>query len=279
MTQLDRAMHFRRLHEVGHGTILLLPNAWDAMSARIIEDAGAPAIATTSCGVSWALGRPDGQGLSRDEMIEAVRRIAGVVKVPVTADIEGGYGTGTPSDVLETVKRVVDAGAVGINLEDTPGRNGSVLVAPREQAERITAARAAAQATGVPVFVNARIDVYLFQVGDPAGRVDETISRARIYADAGADGIFVPGVVDPETIGRMVEAIGVPLNVMAGPGAPTTAELAALGVARVSVGPGIARAVATHIRRAAAELLAAGTYEALRDGAPFAEINDLFVTT
>lgn len=279
MTQLDRAMHFRRLHEGAPESILLLPNAWDAMSARIIEDTGAPAIATTSCGVSWALGRPDGQGLTREEMIEAVRRIAHVVKIPVTADIEGGYGTGTPRDVLETVKRVVDAGAVGINLEDTPGRNGSVLLAPREQAERITAARAAAQATGVPVFVNARIDVFLFQVGDPAGRADEAISRARTYADAGADGIFVPGVVDPVTIGRMVEAIGVPLNVMAGPGAPTTAELAGLGVARVSVGPGIARAVATLIRRAAAELLAAGTYEALRDGAPFAEINDLFVAT
>lgn len=276
MTQLDRAIHFRRLHE--GGAMLLLPNAWDSMSARIIEDAGAPAIATTSCGVSWALGRPDGQGLSRDEMIEAIWRIAGVVRVPVTADIEGGYGEGTPRDVAETLKRVVDAGAVGVNLEDTPGRDGSVLLSPREQAERITAARAAAQASGVPVFLNARIDVYLFQVGDPAGRAEETISRARTYADAGADGIFVPGVVDKETIGRIVEAISVPLNIMAGPGAPTTAELAELGVARVSVGPGITLAVATHIRRAATELLAAGTYEELRDGAPFAETNALFVT-
>lgn len=268
----DLAATFRRLHRPQNGAILVLPNAWDALSARVIEHAGARAVATTSAGVSWALGRPDGQAVTRTEMIEAVRRIARAVQVPVTADIESGYGSGSPDDVAETVRAVVDAGAVGINLEDAPGR-GAPLMSPEEQATRIAAARAAG---GPDLFINARVDVYLRQVGAEAARPDETVRRARAYAAAGADGVFVPGVVDAPTIGRLAEAIDAPLNIMASPGAPTIAELARLGVARVSVGPAITRAAMATIRDAARELLRGGTYDSLADGIPFAEANALF---
>ncbi len=269
----DLATAFRRLHHPGDGSILVLPNAWDASSARVIEQAGARAIATTSAGVSWALGRPDGEGLTRAEMIEAVRRMAGSVRVPVTADVESGYGTGSPEDVAETVRAVVDAGAVGINLEDAPGRAGAPLLRPEEHAVRIAAARAAG---GPALVINARVDVYLRQVGAESGRFDETVRRARLYTEAGADGVFVPGVVEAGTISRLVKAIGAPLNIMASFGAPSVGELADLGVARVSVGPAIARAAMATIRAAARELLDAGTYDAIAGGVPFAEADSLF---
>jgi 2-methylisocitrate lyase-like PEP mutase family enzyme len=275
MTSDDRATAFRRLHQPEAGAILVLPNAWDALSARVIEQAGARAIATTSAGVSWALGRPDGQGVTRREMVEAVRRVVRAVRVPVSADVESGYGTGTPEEVEETVRGVLDAGAVGINLEDAPGR-GQPLLAPEEQQARIAAARGAAGGTGL--FINARVDVYLRQVGPEAGRFDETVRRARAYSAAGADGVFVPGVGDAATIGRLAAAVGVPLNVMARPGAPSVGELARLGVARVSVGPAITLAVMAVIRRAAAELLEGGTYEAMADGMSFADANGLFAS-
>ena len=154
----QRADAFRRLHQREAGSILVLPNAWDAMSARVIEEAGARAIATTSAGVAWALGRADGEGLTRDQMINAIERIARVVRVPVTADVERGYGDGTPADVAETVRRVIGAGAVGINLEDAPGRDGATLMEVDEQGERIAAAREAASGEGVELFINARVD-------------------------------------------------------------------------------------------------------------------------
>jgi 2-methylisocitrate lyase-like PEP mutase family enzyme len=269
----DLAAAFRRLHRSPDGAILVLPNAWDALSARVIEHAGARATATTSAGVSWALGRADGQGVTRGDMVEAVRRIVRAVRVPVTADVESGYGSGSPEDVAETVRAILEAGAVGINLEDAPGHGGEVLLRLEEQEARISAARAAG---GSDLFINARVDVYLRQVGAESARLDEAVRRARAYIAAGADGVFVPGVVDAPTIGRLAGAISAPLNIMAGPGAPSVAELARLGVARVSVGPAITRAVMATIRDAARELLAAGTYDALAGGIPFADANGLF---
>jgi 2-methylisocitrate lyase-like PEP mutase family enzyme len=277
ITRSDRAASFRRLHDRAGGKILVLPNAWDAMSARVIEQAGAAAIATTSAGVAWGLGRPDGHGATREEVLGVVRRIVEAVRVPVTADVEGGYGDASPEDVAETVRGVVAAGAVGINLEDGPGRNGAPLLEPAEQAARIRAARKAAGDAGL--FINARTDVYLRGVGPEAGRLEETLRRAKAYAEAGADGLFVPGVVDAATIERLAAGAGLPLNIMAGPGAPEIGELARLGVARVSVGPGITLGAMAYVRRAAEELLAAGTYQALRGGMPFPEANGLFGTT
>jgi 2-methylisocitrate lyase-like PEP mutase family enzyme len=275
MTQRDRAAAFRRLHQREAGAILVLPNAWDVMSARLVEEAGARAIATTSAGISWSLGRADGQGLSRAEMLDAVRRIAGAVRLPVTADVEGGYGKGTPDEVAETVRGVLAAGAVGINLEDALGLSGQPLRTADDQAARISAARAAAKAEGVELFINARVDVYLMEVGAPETRFDEAIRRARAYVAAGADGVFVPGVIDAPTIRRLAGAVGAPLNILAKPGAPSAGELYELGVARVSAGSGITSAAMALIRRAAAELLGPGTYETLRGGVSHAEANAL----
>jgi 2-methylisocitrate lyase-like PEP mutase family enzyme len=273
MSRTELAAAFRDLHRPRTGAILVLPNAWDALSARVIEHAGARAIATTSAGVSWALGRPDGQGVTRTDMVEAVRRIAEAVQLPVTADIESGYGSGSPEDVAETVRAVVAAGAVGINLEDAPGRGGEPLLRPEEHGPRIASARAVG---GPELFINARVDVYLRQVGEESARIDETVRRARAYVAAGADGVFVPGVMDAPTIGRLVEAIDAPLNIMASSGAPSVRELASLGVARVSVGPSITQAAMAKIGAAARELLDTGTYDAMADGVPFPEANGLF---
>lgn len=273
MRQTERATAFRRLHAQ---RILILPNAWDAASARVIEHAGALAIATTSAGVSWTHGRGDGQKLDRAGMIETVRSIAEAVDVPVTADIEGGYGTGSPQDVAETVRAVLDAGAVGVNLEDSPGRSGGPLLEPGEQAERIRAAREAAQAEGVDLFLNVRTDVYLAAVGEPEERVDAVIRRAAVYLEAGADGIFVPGVTDGETIAAIIMAVDAPINVMAGPGAPSVPELEDMGVARVSLGPAVMLAALGLVHRAAHEVLTGGTYQELEQGLSFGQVNGLF---
>lgn len=276
MTQHARAELFHRLHAPDADGILVLPNAWDAMSARMVEEAGARAIATTSAGVSWALGRRDGHGLAREDMLDVVRRIVATVRVPVTADVEGGYGAGTANDVAETVRGVIGAGAVGINLEDTSGSDATSLIGTFEQAKRISAARKAAEAEGVRLYINARTDAYLYAIGAPEGRFDESERRARIFMDAGASGVFVPGVIDAPTIGHLASAIAAPLNILAAPGAPSIAELKDLGVARVSVGGALARSVMAHVRDAARELFQQGTYDALRGGIPFSEANGFF---
>jgi 2-methylisocitrate lyase-like PEP mutase family enzyme len=271
MNQRERAAHFRRLHQGQRP--LVLPNAWDAASARVIELAGAPAVATTSAGVSWVLGRGDGQGLDRGEMLEAVGRIVRAVSVPVTADLESGYGEGTPAEVAETVGAAIDLGVVGINLEDSIGGE---LLPPERQVERIEAARSAAQAAGIDLVINARTDTYLFGAGALDGRQGDTVRRGRAYRAAGADCVFVPGVVDPETIAALVGAIGGPLNIMVGPGAPPVSELARLDVARVSVGPAITQAALEATSRAARELLEHGTYFSMEAALPFAEANGMF---
>ena len=275
MTQHDLARHFRQLHAPNADALLVLPNAWDAMSARLVEAAGASAIATTSAGISWALGFPDGQGLTREAMASAVRSIVHAVRLPVSADVESGYGDGSPEAVAETVRAIVAAGAVGVNLEDSPGVNGAPLLDITSQTERFAAAREAAIATGVDVFINARIDTYLRKVGDEESRYDETVRRARAYVAAGADGVFVP-LAPVDVIAGLVAAVGAPLNVIAGPGSPSVAELRALGVSRVSVGPGLARSVMAHIRASALELLGAGTYSTLAQQIASPEANALF---
>ena len=219
--QHAKAAALRALHG---GGIFVLPNAWDAGSAVMIAAAGAQAIATTSAGVSWSLGRPDGQNLSREEAVAAVARIAAAVDLPVTADIEGGYGS-DPADVAATVAAVIEAGAVGINLEDS-GAPGGGLFDPAAQAARIRAARAAAADAGLPeLVINARTDVFLFQIGQPEGRLDDVLARAAAYAAAGADSLFVPGLLDLGTLATLTGAVALPVNVMVGPGAPDVAAL------------------------------------------------------
>ncbi|SES40640.1 isocitrate lyase/PEP mutase family protein [Actinokineospora terrae] len=267
--QRGRAETLRALHD---GT-LVLPNAWDAASAAVIALAGAAAIATTSGGVAWSAGRPDGHGLTRAEMAELVGRIAGAVDVPVTADIEGGYGP-APRDVAETVTAVIAAGAVGINLEDSQAPGGPLFDA-QAQAERVAAARAAATEAGLPeLWINIRTDVYLFGIGEPEGRLADVLARAEAYAAAGADSLFVPGLVDLDTLAELVKESPLPVNVMVWPGAPTVAELVAVGVRRVSVGTATAQAAYAVAHRAAVELLEQGTYESLAGGLDFGVLNN-----
>ncbi|WP_250285155.1 isocitrate lyase/PEP mutase family protein [Frankia sp. CiP1_Cm_nod2] len=270
--QRTRAELLRSLHDSG---VLVLPNAWDAGSAALIAQAGAKAVATTSAGVAWSVGRPDGQHLTRAEAVEQVRRIAAVVDVPVTADVEGGYGP-APEDVAATVEAVVAAGAAGVNIEDSQAPGGP-LFDVAAQAERLRAARSAAARAGLPeLLVNARTDVFLFGIGEPGGRLADVLARAAAYAEAGADSLFVPGLLDLDVVATLVTASPLPVNVMAGPGAPSIAEFEAVGVRRVSVGTAISQAAYSVAQRAATELLVKGTYTELEGALDFGGINGLF---
>jgi len=255
----EQAALLRSLHVPGRP--LLLANAWDAASARVAEAAGAPVVATTSAGVAWSLGTRDGDALDREAAVAAVRRVVAAVSVPVSADIESGFG-GDPAGVAETIRGVVAAGAAGVNLEDGLRPVG-------EAAARMAAARSAARREDL--FLNARIDTFLRGDGDFA----ETVARAEAYLAAGADGIFVPGAIDPEVVGALVAKIPAPVNVLAWPGAPTVAELAGLGVARVSLGSGVAEAAYAVMRRATLEMFASGTYREIENAIAYGELNGL----
>jgi 2-methylisocitrate lyase-like PEP mutase family enzyme len=273
-TELKRkADVLRSLHDRTH--ILVLPNAWDAAGARIFEKAGFPAIGTTSAGIAWALGCPDGERIGRDETAEFVSRICRAVSVPVTADMEAGYGP-KPSDVAATVRAVIAAGAVGLNLEDGRHDSTSGLWDIDEQVGRLRAARAAAEAAGVGIVINARTDVYLHGIGAEGERFDHTVRRANAYREAGADCLFIPGVRDAAVIGALARAINGPINILAGPGSPSIPELQKLGVARVSVGSGPMRAALTLLRRIAEDLRGPGDFTSFgRDVVSHAEVNRL----
>lgn len=265
MPQAEKTALFRKLHQ-GPG-ILVLPNCWDVAGARIFEDAGFPAVATSSAGVANSLGYPDGQRISRDEMIWMVRRVAKALQVPVSADMESGYG-----DPVATARAVVDAGAIGMNLEDVTGDDASFLVDLEAQARIIERIR-----SEVDLVINARTDIYLLGIGDPATRFDCTVERLNAYRQAGADSLFAPGVRDAETIGKLARAVHGPLNILAGPGVPAIAELERLGVRRVSIGSGPMRASMGLTRRIAQELRDQGTYASMTEGAMFyADANRLF---
>jgi 2-methylisocitrate lyase-like PEP mutase family enzyme len=262
-TQRAKAEAFRAMH-VG-SRILVLPNAWDAMSARVIEEAGARAIATTSAGVAFSVGYPDGEAMPRDEMIAAIARIARVVTVPVSADIESGFAHDARG-VADTVRRVIEAGAVGINLEDQLHDGTKSLYDIEVAVERIRAAREAASSSGVPIVINARTDVYLLAIGEESARFDHAVRRANAYRRAGADCLFIPRVAKPVDIARIVPALEGPLNLLVSPGIPPVSQLERLGVARLSAGTSPTLAAMSTTRKVAAELLEAGTYESMFDG-------------
>jgi len=268
--QKSKAMAFRAMHRGPR--ILVLPNAWDVASARVFEEAGYGAIATTSGGVAFSLGYPDGQKITREEMLARIGRIARATKVPVTADVESGYGA-RPEDAARTAADVIAAGAVGMNLEDATGDSSHPLFDLPLQLEKIHAVREAALKTGVLLVLNARTDVYLAQVGDPDKRYDETLRRLAAYRDAGADCVFLPGVADPATIGRIVQDVKCPVNILVGPGSPTVPELEKLGVARISIGSSAMRATLGLVRRIAEELKTTGSYASLEGGIPYADVN------
>ena len=258
---VELANQLRSLHHQRRP--LVLPNAWDAGSAQAVERAGAKAVATTSSGVAASFGMRDGE-VPVDEMFLMVLRIAGAVRVPVTADLEAGHGL-TPEALVEEMLR---AGAVGLNLEDTDWTAPvPVLVDLEVQAERIAAVRSAARAAGVPVVINARVDLFLRREGEPRDLLDEATARARAYVAAGADCVYPIGLADPGAIGRFVRRVDGPVNILLRPGAPPLAHLRRMGVRRISVGGGLWRHAQLMTESLARRLLSG-------DGGPFAEIGE-----
>jgi len=252
-----------RLRELHRGTkILILLNVWDVASARLIESMGLPAVATSSAAVANSLGYADGERISRGEMLAVVRRISAAVKVPLTADMEGGY-CNLPEGMAETAHELLEAGAVGLNLEDS--HQERKLVDVSLQQEKLRALKEAGRTEGVDLVLNARTDPYLLKDAGDTWRIEETVCRARAYRDAGADCIFVPGLSDAETIRRLLEESPGPLNVLAGKGGLPVPELERLGVARLSLGSGPARAALAAFRRIAREVLDQGTYHSMTE--------------
>jgi 2-methylisocitrate lyase-like PEP mutase family enzyme len=274
MDQVAKARLFQQMH-LGP-EILVIANAWDGASARVFEEAGIRAVGTGSAGIAFSHGYPDNEFIPREVLIKATEEIVRSVDVPVTADILNGLGDGI-DDAIETLMEVIDVGAVGINLEDSTEVGGPRLVDVELQVEKIHALCAAAENSGVPIVVNARTDSFWLKVGDEKQRLRESIARANRYREAGAHCLFVPSVVDRETIRTLAAEIDGPLNILTVPGCPPIAELQALGVRRVSEGSGPMRAAMMLARRIARELLESGTYTRFHaDAIPYAEANRLF---
>ncbi|MEA2692235.1 MAG: hypothetical protein QOJ16_1622 [Acidobacteriota bacterium] len=272
-TPSERAVRFAELHR--GPALLVLPNAWDVPSALVFEAAEFPAVATTSAGLAWAWGYRDGEGIPLAKLVETVERMTAVLRVPLSVDFEAGFGR-TAAEIAAAVRAVIAAGAVGINLEDRDFSGSTPLRDLNLQCEILRAVREAADGTGVPLFVNARTDIYLGQIGEPGGRRAHTVERLRAFVAAGADGVFVPALSDPEDIQAVVDGAGAPLNVLALPGVPAVPRLAELGVARLSLGSGAMRAVYGKLREVAAELKGPGTFETFTEGAiPYAEMQGL----
>lgn len=253
---------------------LLLVNVWDIASARIIEQAGFPAIATTSAGVAFARGFPDGQKIHSDLMMSAIAQIAQAVHVPVTADVEAGYGN-TAERAARTARNVIFGGAVGMNLEDATGEIERPLADLSLQIEKIRAIRETATKYEIALVLNARTDVYLLQVGEAAKRYDETLRRLHAFRNAGADCVFAPGLRDAAIIARLVKDLNCPVNILAVPSALSVSELTALGVKRISLGSGPMRSSLGHLRRVAEEVKTVGTYKTMECAPSHAEMNEL----
>jgi len=272
--QTELARQFLALHD-GRKT-LVLPNAWDVASARIFEEAGFPALATSSAAVAFALGYPDGQKISRGEMLGVVHRIAEAVGIPVTADMEAGYGVKS-EEIAETAREVLAAGAVGMNLEDAIVDMPDSLADVNLQKEKIRAVVETSARAGVPFVLNARTDVFLASIGPAETRLARTIERLNAYRDAGAQCLFAPGVKDKETIAQLVKGVRGPLNILGTAGTPPVADLEKLGVARVSVGSGPMRATLGLLARMARQLREEGSFSLMTDGAmTYADANRLF---
>jgi len=269
--QAAKAEAFRALHR--GPPLLLMANAWDAVTARLFEAEGFAAVATTSGGVSWAVGYADGEAAPWDEVVGQTARIAHAVKVPVTADIEAGFGA-TPADVARSIADIIGAGAVGVNLED--GTPGPVPIRPVDEAvARIRAARKAASAAGVPIVINARTDLYLKQIGDEAGRFDEAVVRGRAYLAAGADCFYPIGLRDPATMGRLVQALKAPININVRAGWPSVAELEALGVARVTTATQLTLVALAATRDVARAIKTTGKFDAINPAIAHPEMQQL----
>jgi 2-methylisocitrate lyase-like PEP mutase family enzyme len=225
--------------------------------------------------MAFSLGYPDGQRISRGEMLDAVARITRAVQVPVTADLESGYGK-TPEEIADFTRAMISAGAVGLNFEDITGDDESSHVELGLQVKKIRAIRETSAALGVPLVINARTDIYLMPIGPEATRFERTVERLHAYHDAGADCLFVPGLCDGEIIAKLVKTLGAPLNILASQGCPSLDELEKIGVARVSAGSSAMRAAMGAFQRVAKDWLAHGSYDSLQQvTVPYAELNSM----
>ena len=271
-SQAEKAETFRALHRSARA--LVLPNAWDVPSARVFEDAGFPAVATSSAGIMVSHGYPDGEEMPRRELVSAVARIAERITIPLSADVVAGYGR-TLRDVASTVRMVLDAGAIGINIEDLrPSHDG--LVRLDSQLQRLESVRRVAKETGIPLVINARTDALRNAPGEENERLREAIRRAVAYRDAGADCVYPMGLTDAGSIATFVDALRCPVNVMVRKGLPPLAELEKLGIKRVSFGPSASYAALGLLKRASREVLDSGKFDLLVDGAlSFDELNRL----
>lgn len=270
--QRAKAQTLLELHHTGRPVLLI--NAWDVVSARIVEDLGAPAVATTSAGVAWAEGHADGQQISREHMLQRIAKIASAIKVPLSADLEGAYGD-TVADAQSTARGAIEAGAVGLNIEDAR-HDGRTLLETNAHAARVKAMRKTATQLGVPLVINARTDVFLAKIGeDDTWRLAEALRRGNAYLDAGADCVFVPGVSDRATIGALVAGLHGPLNVLATATTPPVSTLAELGVARVSLGSGAMSAILANFSDLVQRMHDDGDFHFLSDRLTHSELNEL----
>ena len=265
---------FRELHN--RKDILVLPNAWDVPSARVFEDEGFPAVATSSAGMMVSLGYPDGETIPQREFDTAVRRISQALSIPLSVDVVGGFGD-TPGSVAKSVRTVIRTGAVGINIEDFVHSTKKLLQVGK-QVERLRELLRLREALKVPFVINARTDALRFAPGDDDEKMEEAIKRAVAYRDLGVDCVYPMGLTDAASILRFVRALDFPTNVMVRKGLPTVPELKRLGVARVSFGPTASYAAMGLLRRASREVREKGTYDSLIEGAiTFDELNSLAV--
>ena len=271
-SQAEKAEAFRRLHD--RRSVLVLPNAWDVPSARVFEDEGFPAVATSSAGLMVSLGYPDGEEIPRRELFAAIGRMGRVLSIPLSADVVGGFG-GSPEAAARSVKAVVKAGAVGINIEDFV-HSAKRLLPVEKQVARLRALVRLRDSQRVHFVINARTDALRFGAGDADAKLEEAIRRGKAYRDIGADCVYPMGLADAESISEFVKALDFPVNVMVRRGLPPVQELQRLGVARVSFGPSASYAAMGLLKRASREVREKGTYDSLLEGAiSFDELNAL----
>jgi 2-methylisocitrate lyase-like PEP mutase family enzyme len=251
----ERAERLRALHHAPEP--LILPNAWDAASARLVQDAGFPAVATTSSGVAASLGWPDGEQMPLDEVFGAVARIARVLDVPLTADLEAGYGL----DAAALVQRMLEAGAVGCNLEDTDHAAGKVLRDPHAQAEWLSSVKQAGRSAGVDIVLNARVDIFVRRHTETDTDIQEAVQRARLYLEAGADCVYPILCHQESTVTALVQSIQGPINIFALPDLPPAAHLAELGAKRISFAGRLQRAAMAQLQRSLQAITAGQTLD------------------
>jgi len=257
-----KAERFRALHK-GPNT-MILPNAWDVISAKMFEECGCEAIGTTSAGIAMSLGYPDGQEIPFETMLRIIKNMVNAVDVPVSADLESGYGE-TTKEVLDTIEQVISAGLVGINLEDATGDASSPIYDPQLQKEKIAAIREYCDSIGFPLFINARTDIFWLNIGEPESRIDEAIYRVKLYEEAGADCVFVPALKDIDEIKKLRKAVNCPINLLAVPGLPSLEELSEIGIERVSTGSSPFRASVSLLKQIGDEIVNQRTFNKITD--------------